>query len=226
MLRLWYIMKAMNVYLGRKWEPMNEYQELIDLLNQKRYHAEFFETVDSVKERVMELLADARSVGIGGSQTIKDCGLFDEVVASGKTVYSQTLEREKDDPDYMAVWRQAMIADAYLTSTNALTREGDLINIDGNGNRVAAMFFGPDKVIVVCGINKISKGPHDAIARIKKVACPKNASRLGLLTPCATQGVCKDCDIPERMCKVTVRIQYPPKGKAIHILLVNENLGF
>lgn len=205
---------------------MNEYQELIDLLNQKRYHAEFFEDVISAKKRVMELIEDAQSIGIGGSQTVKDSGLFEEVVATGKTVYSQTLERLKEKPDNMAVWRKAMGADVYLTSTNALTREGDLINIDGNGNRVAAMFFGPDRVIVICGINKITKGPHDAIARIKRDACPKNASRLGLSTPCATEGICRDCDLLERMCKVTVRVQYPPKGKDIHILLVNEELGF
>ena len=205
---------------------MNEYQELIDLLNRKRFHAEFFEDVASAKKRVMELIADAGAIGIGGSQTVKESGLFDEVVATGKTVYSQTLERKKENPDNMAVWRSAMGADVYLTSTNALTLEGDLINIDGNGNRVAAMFFGPDKVIVLCGVNKISKGPHDAIARIKKVACPMNAKRLGLPTPCATEGVCRDCELHERMCKVTVRIQYPPNGKEIHVLLVNEALGF
>ncbi|MBC5647353.1 lactate utilization protein [Christensenella tenuis] len=205
---------------------MDEYQDLINLLNEKRFHAEFFEDVVSAKQRVMELIADADSIGIGGSQTIKESGLFDEVVATGKTIYSQTLERKKENPDNMAVWRSAMGADVYLTSTNALTREGDLINIDGNGNRVAAMFFGPDKVVVLCGTNKISKGPHDAIARIKKSACPKNAKRLGLSTPCATEGVCRNCDSPERMCKVTVRIQYPPKGKEIHILLVNDALGF
>jgi len=207
---------------------MNEYQELIDLLNKKRYHAEFFEKIAEAKKRVMELIADAQSVGIGGSQTVKESGLFDEVVATGKTIYSQTLERKKEKPDVMAAWKGAMGADVYLTSTNALTREGDLINIDGNGNRVAAMFFGPDKVIVLCGTNKITKGPHDAIARIKRDACPKNATRLNLKTPCATEGVCRDkeCDSPERMCKVTVRIQYPPVGKEIHILLVNESLGF
>ena len=112
---------------------MNEYQELIDLLNSKRFHAEFFEDTGSAKKRIMELISDADSIGIGGSQTIKESGLFDEIAATGKTIYSQTLERKKEKPDNMAVWRSAMGADVYLTSTNALTREGDLIHIDGNG---------------------------------------------------------------------------------------------
>lgn len=205
---------------------MNEYQELIDTLNNKRFLAEFLSDIDSAKKRVMELITDARSIGIGGSQTINNSGLLDEIVASGKTVYCSALEQKKEKPDKEAAWKNAMSADVYLTSTNALTREGDLINIDGNGNRVAAMFFGPETVIVLCGINKVVNGPHDAIARIKKTACPQNARRLHLPTPCAVEGVCRDCDIPERICNITVRIQYPPRGKKIHILLVNESLGF
>lgn len=205
---------------------MNEYQELIDLLNSKRFHAEFFEDASSAKKRVIELIADAASVGIGGSQTIMDTGLFDDIVSTGKTVYSAVLEQQKEKPDKMAAWKNAMSADVYLTSTNALTRGGDLINIDGNGNRVAAMFFGPDTVIVLCGVNKIAGSPHDAIDRIKKTACPQNARRLNLPTPCAVEGVCRDCSLPERMCNVTVRLQYPPRGKEIYILLVNEALGF
>ncbi|MEG0585261.1 MAG: lactate utilization protein [Christensenellaceae bacterium] len=204
---------------------MSEYSALIDLLNKKGYHAAFFEDVDTAKAHVMDLLSDAESVGMGGSATIKSTGLFEDIVASGKTVFSQTLEREKENPDIMGVWKSAMNADAFLTSTNALTLQGDLINIDGNGNRVAAMFFGPQKVVVVCGINKLADGPHKAIARIKKFACPANAQRLGLQTPCAT-GICTECDSPQRMCNVTVRMQYPPRTKEIHIVLINKELGF
>ncbi len=205
---------------------MDQYNELIDLLNQKGFHAAFFEDILSAKEEVLKLLSGAQSVGIGGSMTLNETGIFEAVVNSGKNVYSQVLERQKENPDIKTVWKNAMAADVYLTSTNALTQQGDLINIDGNGNRVAAMFFGPDQVIVVCGINKITKGPHDAIARIKKVACPKNARRLNLDTPCAVTDKCEECSSPQRMCNVTVRMQYPPMDKDIHILLINENLGY
>ncbi|MEA4852923.1 MAG: lactate utilization protein [Christensenella sp.] len=205
---------------------MEEYGELISLLNKKGFFAEQMETSTDAKKRVMALLSDASTVGIGGSMTLKETGIFDEVTSSGKTIYSQVLELQKENPDCKAVWRNAMVADAYLCSTNALTLQGDLINIDGNGNRVAAMFFGPDQVIIVCGINKIVKGPHEAIGRIKKEACPPNARRLGRKTPCALTGNCGECEGPQRMCNVTVRIQYPPKGKQIHILLVDEKLGY
>lgn len=205
---------------------MGQYDELIALLNHKGFHARFFEDAASAKDEVLKLLSGVKSVGIGGSMTLNETGIFDAVINSGKTIYSHALERQKENPDVKSVWRGALLADAYLTSTNALTQQGDLINIDGNGNRAAAMFFGPDKVIVVCGVNKITKGPHDAIARIKKDACPKNAQRLGLETPCALKGKCEECSMEQRMCNVTVRIQYPPKDKEIHILLINENLGY
>jgi len=88
------------------------------------------------------------------------------------------------------------------------------------------MFFGPKKVVVVCGVNKIVDGPHPAIARIKNTASPKNTVRLGLDTPCAKTGKCQECDSPQRICNVVVRIQYPPKPIDIHIVLINEELGF
>ena len=102
---------------------MNEYQELIDLLNSKRFHAEFFEDTGSAKKRIMELISDADSIGIGGSQTIKESGLFDEIAATGKTIYSQTLERKKEKAGQYGGMAQRNGADVYLTSTNALTRE-------------------------------------------------------------------------------------------------------
>ncbi|MEA5004287.1 MAG: lactate utilization protein, partial [Christensenella sp.] len=132
---------------------MSQYDELIGLLNKKGFHAAFFEDAASAKEEVLKLLSRAQSVGIGGSMTLNETGIFDAVTGSGKEIYSQVLERQKENPDVKTVWQNAMTADAYLTSTNALTQQGDLINIDGNGNRVAAMFFGPEQVIVVCGVN-------------------------------------------------------------------------
>ncbi len=202
-----------------------DYSELIALLNKKGFHAAFFKDVDSAKQYVLKLIEPDTSVGMGGSVSILKSGLFNDVVATGKQVFSAMLEKDKERPDLKRCYHDAMNADVYLTSTNALTLQGDLINIDGRGNRVAAMFYGPEKVIVFCGTNKITKGPHDAIARIKKEACPKNAQRLKLDTPCAT-GKCTECDSPQRMCNVTVRMQYPTREKEIHIVLVDEALGY
>ncbi len=113
-----------------------------------------------------------------------------------------------------------------MSSSNSVTLQGDLINIDAIGNRVAGMFFGPKKVVVVAGRNKISTNPHTAVLRIKNTASPQNTKRLGLDTPCAKTGKCEECNSPQRICNVVVRIQYPTWGKEMHVILVDEDLGF
>lgn len=199
---------------------------VIDALNKKHFKAAYAKDAAEAKKMVMELIADDKKVGFGGSVTLDETGIFDAVVNDGRyEVYSTALaKRTGGDPDLAK--RLGMTADVYLTSTNAVTEEGDLINIDGVGNRVAAMFFGPPKVIVVAGKNKIAKGPHDAIARIKAVACPKNAKRLDYDIPCKYTGKCQDCSSPQRFCNVTVRIQYPPGKTEIHVIMVDEELGY
>lgn len=208
---------------------MADYKPLIEKLNKKGFHASFFETGAQGKAYVLSLIENAKTIGVGGSQTLKELGIIDAIEKSGKQVYSRALESAKEHPDMDAMRKNAMFSDVYLTSTNAHTEEGDLINIDGVGNRVAAMFFGPKDVIVVCGTNKIVRGPHDAIRRIKQAASPKNTKRLGYDTPCMRTGKCneKECTPPARICNITVRLQYPPSsGVKIHIVLIDEELGF
>jgi hypothetical protein len=113
-----------------------------------------------------------------------------------------------------------------LTGTNAVTLDGILVNIDGNGNRVGAMIFGPKKVIIVVGRNKIVDGSaEDAIARIKEWASPPNAMRLSKQTPCAVTGICSDCDSPQRICRITTILDRKPTLTDIHVLVVNEDMG-
>lgn len=205
---------------------MGNYSELIEKLNQKGFHASYFEDVDSARDYVLSLTEDAQTIGMGGSMTLQESGIFDAIATSGKTVYSGELEKRKEHPDLTGAYRNGLFSDCYLTSTNALTLQGDLINIDGRGNRVAAMFFGPGRVIVVCGTNKITMGPHDAIKRIKNIATPKNVRRLGLHAPCGETDKCSECKHPDRICRVTVRMQYPPKDMDIHIVLIDKELGY
>jgi L-lactate utilization protein LutB len=196
-------------------------QEVIDRLNEKGFHAHYCETADEARELALSLVDPGQSVGIGGSVTIRDLGLDSALADRGHAVYWHW-----HDPARAALLRaQANAADVYMASSNAVTAQGDLINIDGTGNRVAGMFYGPDKVILIAGRNKIAANPHAAIARIKAVACPQNARRLGLSTPCATDR-CTDCSSPQRMCRITVRMTNPPHGKQIHIILVNQDLGY
>lgn len=204
---------------------MTDIQTALDALNRKGFNAVFAADANAAKDIVMSLIGEDESVGVGGSVTLDQIGLLDALADSGRTVYSTILAARRGG-DKQEMRRFGMDADVYLSSTNALTLEGDLVNIDGSGNRVAGMIYGPKKVIIVAGRNKLTKNPHTAVARIKKQACPPNARRLGLSTPCAEQGVCTDCDSPQRMCNVVVRIQWPPHGKEYHVVLVDGDFGY
>lgn len=204
---------------------MSEITDLINLLNKKGFTAEFAETSDDARESAAKFTANCETIGMGGSQTLLELDIPQMLLENGKTVYSMALEKQKDNPD-PDVYKKAMFSDCYLTSTNALTKEGDLVNIDGTGNRVAAMIYGPKKIGVFCGINKITEDPMTAVIRIKEFACPPNARRLGLDLPCGLTGKCTNCHSPQRMCNVVTRIQYPPRQTPIHIVIIGESLGF
>ena len=204
---------------------MNDIIRTIDALNEKGFKAVFAQNAAEAVDYVLSQIGMNDTVGFGGSQTLFETGIVDALVNRGNTVYSRELaERTGGDKDVSR--SLGMTADVYLTSTNALTFDGDLVNIDGSGNRVAAMFYGPNKVIVVAGRNKLTPNPHTAVARIKKIACPQNARRLGLSTPCALEDRCTDCDSPQRMCNVTVRIQRPTRGKEMHVVIIDGDFGY
>jgi hypothetical protein len=127
----------------------------------------------------------------------------------------------------MDVMRRQLTCDLFLSGSNALTLNGELVNIDATGNRVAAMFFGPRKVIVVVGRNKLVDGtPEDAIRRVKEWATPPNSKRLNFKTPCSSSGFCADCSSPDRLCRVTTIIDRRPRFTDLHLLVVNADMGF
>jgi len=159
---------------------------------------------------VLDEAADVAVVGWGGSETVKALGLREKLTAAGKTIADHTSA-----------------CDVFLLSANALTADGRIVNIDGNGNRVAASISGPGRVIYLIGRNKIVDGGVDAaIARIKRCACPPNCRRLGKKTPCAATGVCADCDSPDRICKVTAIFDRRPTGISARCILIDEDLGY
>jgi hypothetical protein len=170
--------------------------------------------VASGSSRALEIvLAEAESaasVGWGGSETVKAIGARERLEALGKEIRDHALEM-----------------DLFLLSSNALTADGRIVNIDGRGNRVAASICGPKRVVYIIGRNKIVDGGLDAaVARIKRCACPPNCRRLGKRTPCAETGVCADCDSPDRICKVTAVFDRKPTGISAKVVLVDENLGY
>ena len=183
--------------------------------------------VDNSKEaldKVMSLIPKEAKVGIGGSVTVREIGLVESLKKQGHTIFAhwgKSLELKEK----LEMRKKALTSDIYLTSSNAITLQGQLLNIDGTGNRVAAMVFGPKKVIIIAGANKLVDTLDEAFARIRNVSSPLNAKRLNLKTPCALTGKCTNCDSSDRMCNIKVILEKRPKLSDITIVLVGEDLG-
>ena len=181
------------------------------------------ENCEEVKTLLYDMIEEGSIVSDGGSMTLLDEGII-EKLQSKKITYdshnhARSLEAKQE------VMRRAFHADYFLTSSNAITMNGELINIDGNGNRVAAMIFGPKKVIVVAGYNKLVEDEQAAITRIKTLAAPANCIRLNTNTPCKVTGVCGDCLSSDRICCSYVKIDFD-RNRRFHVILVKQDLGY
>lgn len=196
-------------------------KNLLQNLSKRGFVAKYFDSRGEAAEDILKAIAPSETVGVGGSVTIDQLGVYDRLVERGNTVYWHWKDRTGAD-----VRKKALLADVYLCSANALMDSGELVSIDGTGNRVAAMFYGPKRAIIVCGVNKIVSGYDSAVERIKTVACPKNARRLNMKTPCAKTGECHECAADLRMCRVIVRYSYPMPGRETRVYVVGEELGF
>ncbi|MBQ9825656.1 MAG: lactate utilization protein [Firmicutes bacterium] len=167
---------------------------------------------------------DGKSVGFGGSVTTKQMGLYDSLGTHNEVVWHWVIPEGIDKKEWLA---KAMTTDVYIASANALASTGEIINIDGAGNRVSSLVFGHDKVYYLIGRNKIADNYDEAILRARNTAAPMNSKRLGRKTPCAIKGDrCFDCNSPERICRTMTVTWRPTKGVDTEVVLVDEDLGF
>ena len=194
-------------------------------LEKHNFLVELCMSVNEAREKALQELDKKSSIGIGGSMTVREIGLFDHLKENDYNLinpYVPDLTREQ----VFELRRKTLMSDYFLAGCNAVTLEGEIVNIDGYGNRVSAIIFGPRKVFLFAGMNKIVMDRQQAIDRVLDVAAPINAKRLGRKTPCAVTGMCNDCDSPERICKhltINMRQNIPDR---IKIFLIKENLGF
>lgn len=172
------------------------------------------------------LIPKGAVVAMGNSLTLRETGIFEAVTSGGFKTINQ-FEPGISAAENLKRRRAGLLADVFLTSSNTLTANGELVNIDGKGNRVAAMMFGPDKVIVIVGMNKIVPNQEAAWNRLKEKTAPELAKRLGRSTPCATTGKCSNCNSPERICRcyTVIGSQMPVDKDRIHVIIVKETLG-
>ena len=208
-----------------QWTHEQKCEKAVEALGQNGFTAVYCRTALAAAEYIMKEAADARSVGFGGSRTVTDLGVQAKLEEQGKEILNHGTPGLSPE-EKMDIMRRQLICDLFLTSSNAVTLNGWLVNIDGNGNRVAALTFGPKKVIVVAGRNKLVDGDlQAAINRVKNYASPPNAKRLNLNTPCAKTGFCSNCNSPDRICRITTVIDRKSKAMDIRVLIVNEDLG-
>ncbi len=199
---------------------------LIEGIKKRRMDGYFCQSIEEANKLVLSLINDGDSVSWGGSMTIRDMGLTKLVKESGK--YNVIDRDEAGSTEEMReIQRQALLCDTFLMSTNAMTNDGELVNIDGLGNRVAALCYGPKQVIVVVGINKIMHSEQAAIERARNVAAPINIQRFeGKATPCTKTGKCGNCYGDDSICSQIVITRFSMLPSRIKIVVVNEDLGF
>ncbi len=198
---------------------------LIKNLNRRNMKAFYCPTADEAVKKVLELIEDGSSVTWGGSMTIRDMGIPDALRNRGTlTVLDRDLVETPEEKQDM--YLRAFTADVYLTSANAISEDGVIVNIDGNGNRVAAITWGPKKVIFVISLNKVAQTVEAALARARSTASPVNAQRFDINTPCHIDGICHNCNSPESICSYVHFLRNSRGGNRHTVVLVGEDFGY
>jgi len=210
-------------YQAWLWDKAAE--RCVKNLKDHDFDAHFFKTQTEAKAAILEMVEHHESFGFGGSDTTRAIGLVEALSDRGKTIYDHWVKGHNLEED-IGIRKQQMQADCFFTSANAIAATGEVINVDGVGNRTNAMCFGPKKVVVVAGMNKVRPTLETALARVKEVAGPMRAKSLDMPTPCAKTGICNDCNVPQRICRITVIMHRRPALTDVSVVLVGEELGF
>lgn len=199
-------------------------QELLNNMARRNITAYCVPCLDAARDKILDMLPPECSVGIGNSVTVKDLGLAQILKERGNTVLDKTAAASAEEARKLK--KQALLADWYISGSNAISMEGHIVNIDHSGNRTAAMLFGPDRVIIVAGKNKLVPTLEAAIERVRNHAAPQNARRAGMNPPCTEIGKCIDCRHPERVCNNLLVIEGQADLGRMTVIIVDEERGF
>lgn len=197
---------------------------IIKNLVKRNMEGYYFDTAAECTRAVLDTLPAGSTISWGGSESIKECGLMDAIHSGDYRLIDRSLAKSPEES--RALYAQAVLSDYYLMSSNAITLNGELINIDGNGNRVACLIQGPSHVILIVGMNKVVTDIESGIARVRNMASPANAIRLNRNIPCAATGTCHDCLAPECFCNQIVVTRRSGHAGRIKVYLVGESLGY
>lgn len=197
---------------------------VVKSLKERHFDAYYYPTSREAVEKLLELIPKEDTVSWGGSQTLSELNVQGILKEEGYSIIDR--DSAKTPEERMDLMRKSLLSDTYLMSSNAISEDGQLFNIDGNGNRVAALCFGPKSVIVVAGMNKVVKSIEDAYTRARNIAAPANCQRFeSAKTPCHVNGSCADCKSPDSICSYMVRTRVCRPANKIKVILVGEDLG-
>ncbi|MCL2230225.1 MAG: lactate utilization protein [Treponema sp.] len=200
-------------------------EKVIKALKSRNFDAYYFDDCEDAAQKIISLVPKEHQVSWGGSKTLTELGIQEKLAAAGYNL----LDRDKaaSPEERLEIMRRALLCDTYLTGTNAISEDGWLVNIDGNGNRAAAMIYGPKQVIIAAGINKVAKNHKDALCRARNIAAPLNIKRFpNLQPPCSKNGKCADCLSPDTICSFFVSTRFCKPAGRIKIVLIGKTLGF
>lgn len=209
----------------KDWWIEEKAKKVMEKLISHDFQAISVKTKEEAVQEIWKYITPKQRIGVGGSMTVRELGILKKMEEHGCTVYDHWkpgLSKE----NILEIRKAQMTSDLFISSTNAVTLNGELVNIDGIGNRVNSINFGPGKVILIAGYNKIVEDVQEGIKRIKNVAAPLNARRLHIDVPCAKVGKCVDCQSPNRICRAIVIHERRPSLTDILVILVGEELGF
>jgi hypothetical protein len=208
----------------KAWHNETIAMKTVEALIKNNFKATYCKTRHEAVDQILDLIPAGVNIGVGGSWTIGELDLLDKLTTRGHTIFNHNQPGLSSEQK-TKIRLQELTCDVFLTGTNAVTLDGKLVNTDGAGNRVAAMIFGPKKVIIIMGINKIVKDVAAAENRIKSFAAPLNNKRLSTVNPCIKTGECMDCQGPTRICNVTTILSKRPLLTDITVFIIGEELG-
>ena len=216
-------MSMEDSYQSWLWEKLGE--KCVKSLKKHGFDAHFAATPEDAKKLILDMVSGFDTFGFGGSDTTRALGLTEALAAQGKTLYDHWqagLSKEEGLEIRLLQGR----CDCFFCSANAISATGEIVNVDAVGNRTNAMSFGPQKVVVVAGMNKVTHDLQSAFDRVRNVAGPMRAKSLNMDTPCAETGLCNDCNSPQRICRITAIFHRKPMMTDMSVVLVNQAMGF
>ncbi|MGN0482532.1 MAG: lactate utilization protein [Lachnospiraceae bacterium] len=203
----------------------NTAKTVIANMKKRQINGYYCQTAAEAVELANDLIKDCKTAAFGGSMTLQESGMLDNLRNNPSlTLIDRAAAKTPEEAE--KVYHDAFHCDAYFMSSNAVTVSGELVNIDGNGNRVAALIYGPKKVILLCGMNKVCSNVDEALLRVHNIATPQNCLRLNKQTPCAATGVCANCLSPDCICNQVVTTRRSGDPNRIHVILIGESLGY